>query len=186
MERKTLAACVMVFALAGCQTSYTYEPIIPNPENLEMANARCNLMASSAEQGIVAWGTPEYVAGAQLGNAIGNAVRVDNFMKQCMTLQGWRRVDNATKAAATKSQLTAEQRNTAISMLAISTVANRCNVKLSAEANRAVAAARSVATADMRREAAASAKEKMRPFETMGKKAYCEKARAIFAESQLL
>jgi hypothetical protein len=83
--------------LAGCQSTITYEPIIPNPPNLEMTNARCNLMSSSAQQGYFAMGSQAYVAGAAIGNAIGNAIAVDNFMRQCMLMNGWRRVEGGQK-----------------------------------------------------------------------------------------
>jgi len=84
--------------LAACQTNTTYVPIIANPMQIEMAEARCQMMSGSVQQGMVAWGSPGYVAGAQIGNALGNAIRVDQFMQQCMTLHGWKRVAATTGA----------------------------------------------------------------------------------------
>lgn len=89
------AACAVV---AGCQTNTTYVPIVANPMQIEMAEARCQMMSGSVQTGMVAWGSPGYVAGAQLGNAIGNAIRMDQFMQQCMTLHGWKRVAATTGA----------------------------------------------------------------------------------------
>lgn len=101
---RTIIAGLGLLVLTGCQSNFIYEPIVPNPPNLEMANARCQMMSSSAEQGMIAWGNPNYVAGAQLGNAIGNAIRVDQFMQQCMTIQGWRRVAATSTGVKGKTQ----------------------------------------------------------------------------------
>jgi hypothetical protein len=89
----------LLAVLAGCQTTYTYVPIIPNPKQIDMAQAQCQMMSGSVQQGMVAWGNANYVAGAQLGNAIGNAIRVDQFMQQCMTLQGWKRTSQGETQA---------------------------------------------------------------------------------------
>ncbi|WP_438750004.1 hypothetical protein [Pararhizobium sp. O133] len=132
-------ALVSLVTLGGCKSSYTYEPIIPNPPNLEMANAQCEMMSTSAEQGMVAWGTPGYVAGAQIGNAIGNGIRVDQFMRQCMTLQGWRRVQNLTDKtshATTTPQaapaLSPERRGTYVDALGLRHIASKCSITLPA------------------------------------------------------
>lgn len=90
MKKKFVIA--LSASLSGCATNYTYVPIVPQPRQIEMAEAQCQMMSTSAQQGIFAWGSSSYVAGAQIGNAIGNAIRVDQFMQQCMTLQGWKRV----------------------------------------------------------------------------------------------
>ncbi|AGB71049.1 MULTISPECIES: hypothetical protein [Rhizobium] len=92
MKIKYIAAVGLTAGLSSCATNYTYEPIIPNPPNIEMTQAQCQMLSSSTQQGVVAWGSTSYVAGAQLGNAIGNAIRADQFVQQCMTMNGWRRV----------------------------------------------------------------------------------------------
>jgi hypothetical protein len=97
LVKNIMIAAFCAATLSACQTGFTYEPIVPNPMQIEMADARCQMMSSSAQQGMIAFGSTSYVAGAQLGNAIGNAIRVDQFMKQCMTLSGWRRVPVQTK-----------------------------------------------------------------------------------------
>lgn len=106
MKRAFFFALPLCAVVAGCQSNYTYVPIVANPRQIEMAEAQCQMMSSSAERGMIAWGNPNYVAGAQLGNAIGNAIRVDQFMQQCMNLQGWKRVpkpEGATTVAATSA-----------------------------------------------------------------------------------
>lgn len=90
--RKIIAAALCAAGLSSCATNYTYVPIIPNPPNMEMAQAQCQMMSSGTQQGVFAYGSTSYVAGAQLGNAIGNAIRADQFVQQCMTMSGWRRV----------------------------------------------------------------------------------------------
>jgi hypothetical protein len=97
MKTQILFAVSVAAALSSCATNYSYEPIVPNAPNLEMTQARCQMMASSADQGVIAFGSTSYVAGAQLGNAIGNAVREDQFVHQCMTINGWRRVAGPQK-----------------------------------------------------------------------------------------
>lgn len=97
---KNLAVLTLAVCLSGCATNYTYVPIVPNPRQIEMAEAQCQMMSTSAQQGMFAMGSPSYVAGAQIGNAIGNAIRVDQFMQQCMTLQGWKRVSVQQKTTA--------------------------------------------------------------------------------------
>jgi hypothetical protein len=92
MRFKVFVAASIAAALSSCATNYTYQPIIPNPPNMEMTQARCQMLSSSTQQGVIAFGSSSYVAGAQLGNAIGNAIRADQFVQQCMTMNGWRRV----------------------------------------------------------------------------------------------
>lgn len=94
---RALAACVVILPLASCVS--TYEPIVAAPVPLEMAQARCEMLSTSTQQGYFAYGSQSYVAGAALGNAIGNAVRQDQFIRQCMTLSGWRRTDGSAPQA---------------------------------------------------------------------------------------
>ncbi|MFS8050434.1 hypothetical protein [Rhizobium sp. BR 314] len=43
------------------------------------------------------------MAGAAIGNALGNAIREDQFMRQCMTMSGWRRVPGPGQGKVTKA-----------------------------------------------------------------------------------
>jgi len=74
--------------LGGCQ-SVSYSRIGPGP-GLEYALAQCEINAMSTEQGMFAMGTPGYVFGAQLGNAVTNEVRRQEYLRRCMVLNGWR------------------------------------------------------------------------------------------------
>ncbi|MER8834579.1 hypothetical protein NKJ72_11690 [Mesorhizobium sp. M0045] len=109
---RMVAALAAALAIAGCQTSANshWEQIGYGP-TYEYANAQCSIMSSSTQQGMVAWGTPSYVAGAQLGNALGNAIRQAEFMKNCMVMQGWKQVPNAKVAAAKITPATAATTN---------------------------------------------------------------------------
>jgi hypothetical protein len=56
---------------------------------LRQAQAYCELAALQYQQGYYAYGSTAYVAGATLGNAIGNAIRQHQVFNNCMILQGW-------------------------------------------------------------------------------------------------
>lgn len=65
-------------------------------------------------------GSPSYVAGAALGNALDNAIAEQQFIKNCMTLQGWRQDAPGAKKSSTSlastqlpHQRTAKKRPTA-------------------------------------------------------------------------
>jgi hypothetical protein len=98
--RYIVAAAGLVAGLSSCATNYTYQPIIPNPPNMEMTQARCQMLSGSVDQGYLAYGSTSYVAGAAIGNALGNAIREDQFIQQCMTMSGWRRVPLQPQSAS--------------------------------------------------------------------------------------
>jgi len=89
MNKRVLVVAGGILGLAGCQTSPTYTQYMAGPP-LEYAQAKCNMLAPSVHTGYVAIGSPAFVAGAALGNAIGNAIAEAEFRKNCMALQGWR------------------------------------------------------------------------------------------------
>lgn len=96
MNIRLMAAVAGVVMLAGCEsTANTHWEKIGYGPTLDYAEAQCRIMAMGTQQGVIAWGSPGYVAGAQIGNAIGNAIREAEFMKNCMTMQGWKRMPNA-------------------------------------------------------------------------------------------
>lgn len=75
----TLTACV--------QHQWAYGPTATMP--FEQASGRCKLVAMGAEEGYAAIGRPAFVAGAALGNAIGNAVRINEAFNACMEAAGF-------------------------------------------------------------------------------------------------
>ncbi|RWQ46445.1 MAG: hypothetical protein EOS82_22300 [Mesorhizobium sp.] len=68
---------------------------------MEYAQAKCNMLAPSVDKGFIAVGSQSYVAGAALGNAIDNAIAEQQFIKNCMALQGWRQDAPGAKKAST-------------------------------------------------------------------------------------
>lgn len=83
--------------LCGCQSNVVYQRIGYGPEQ-PVAQAQCEIMAMGTEQGMWAWGSPEYVLGAEIGNAIANEARKQQFMKNCMIIKGWGQVPKAGKS----------------------------------------------------------------------------------------
>lgn len=104
-EGAALAALVL---LASCQSTQDgkKEWVQFQPGDIfDVADAKCKLFAQTQQQGLYAQGTPGFVAGAQLGNAIGNAIRMEQAYKQCMIIAGWKqqpvtKVKPVTVAAA--------------------------------------------------------------------------------------
>ena len=95
----TMIVVACATALVGCQ-SVSYSRIGPGPE-LEYALAQCEINAMSTEQGMFAMGTPGYVFGAQLGNAITNEVRRQEYIRRCMVPNGWmQRPGSSARAGA--------------------------------------------------------------------------------------
>ncbi|WP_189478828.1 hypothetical protein [Mesorhizobium sp. M1E.F.Ca.ET.063.01.1.1] len=58
------------------------------------------MQKGSADQGYIAVGSPAFVAGAGIGNALGNAIAEDEYMKNCLILSGWKRALHRQGAAA--------------------------------------------------------------------------------------
>jgi hypothetical protein len=95
----TAAAVIVVAALTGCvQHQWAYGPTASMP--FEQASGQCKLTAMGAEQGVIAFGKPAFVGGAVLGNAIGNAVRVNTAYNACMEAQGFVIADGQQQQAA--------------------------------------------------------------------------------------
>ena len=86
--RNVLIAVAVAAALTGCvQHQWAYGPTASMP--FEQASGQCKLAAMGAQQGYLAIGRPSFVAGAALGNALGNAVRVNTAYNACMEAQGF-------------------------------------------------------------------------------------------------
>lgn len=92
MIRILIVAATCMF-LAGC-AKYDWIPG-PNAVNRDfgMQNAQCSLMARHGGGGFVAAGSPNFVAGAAVGAAVGNAVRTQQDYNDCMAATGWQPVE---------------------------------------------------------------------------------------------
>lgn len=83
----------VMLTLGGCQTTGSTQWVKYGPgPDYDYAKAKCEIGAMGVEQGVVAWGSPGYVLGAQLGNAIGNEIRKAEFTDRCMVMHGWKRM----------------------------------------------------------------------------------------------
>lgn len=95
-----LARAVMMLALSlgGC-VSHTW---VPGPDvhaTFEEQTAQCRMIARHGGSGFYASGSASYVAGAAIGNAIGNAVRANADFNDCMAASGWETADQPSAAA---------------------------------------------------------------------------------------
>ncbi|TJV39454.1 MAG: hypothetical protein E5Y02_25495 [Mesorhizobium sp.] len=107
MKIKSLMALGATVAICGCQTSNQddYMQIGYGP-SFEVAHAQCEMRKGSVDQGYLAIGTPAFVAGAGLGNALGNAIAEDQYMKNCLIISGWKRAPHGKGAAAATAAAT--------------------------------------------------------------------------------
>ncbi len=79
--------------LAGCAV-HTWSPGPGvSAADFERTRARCSIMARSGQTGFSAYGSTGFVAGAALGNAIGNAVRANRDFNDCMLANGFQVAD---------------------------------------------------------------------------------------------
>ena len=90
---------ISLVGLAGC-ASNTWAPGPNAKGSFEEAKGNCSLMAQGSERGFYARGTQDFVAGAALGNAIGNAIREQATFNNCMSANGWIAVDKKTGTTA--------------------------------------------------------------------------------------
>lgn len=67
--------------------------------DFDAGKARCSLMARHSGSGFVAYGSPNFVAGAALGNAIGESVRTQQDFNDCMLATGWKIADQPSTSA---------------------------------------------------------------------------------------
>lgn len=93
-----LAALAGLLAVAGC-VQHVWAPGPDAHGTFAEQSARCRLMARADERGYIAFGSSSYVAGAAIGNAIGNAVRAQADFNDCMAASGWLAVDAAPASA---------------------------------------------------------------------------------------
>jgi hypothetical protein len=67
--------------------------------DVEPAKARCSLVARHGGSGFAAYGSPSFVLGAAIGDAIGEGIRAQQDFNDCMEASGWRIADGQTAAA---------------------------------------------------------------------------------------
>jgi hypothetical protein len=84
-----IIGATLLAGCAGSQSTRQFARIDANAPPLEQALAYCRIQSQGAQQGYYAAGSGAFVIGAALGNAIGNAIRADRFIDDCIVLMGW-------------------------------------------------------------------------------------------------
>ena len=90
--RTVVTLALSVFSLIGCAT-HTW---VAGPDargTFGEADGRCKLLANNTGGGFYAQGSQQFVAGAALGAAIGQAVKAQNNYNACMEASGWEVAD---------------------------------------------------------------------------------------------
>lgn len=101
MRVRVLLALCAGATLCGCQTSNQSDYVqIGYGPSFDVAHAQCEMQKGSADQGYIAIGSPGFVAGAGIGNALGNLALEDQYMKNCLIINGWKRAPHGQGAAA--------------------------------------------------------------------------------------
>ncbi|HTV90145.1 MAG TPA: hypothetical protein VME41_14115 [Stellaceae bacterium] len=97
---KKLALSITLLVLTtGCVT-HTWAPGPTATMPFEQASGRCKLVAMGADQGFVAVGNANEVAGAAIGNGLGNAIRENQAYNACMEAMGFVATDTQARVAA--------------------------------------------------------------------------------------
>lgn len=109
MLKPIIAAAAAALLLSGC-VNHTWAPGPYATTDAVSADGRCQLAAMGGEQGFVAVGSRGYVAGAAIGNAIGNAVRMNRIYNACMQANGMIPVDDPGAVGGKASVLSALER----------------------------------------------------------------------------
>ncbi len=82
------AVTTILVGLAGC-VSHNWTPGPDARGTFEEQSAACRMLARNGQTGVVAFGRPAFVAGAIIGNTIGNAVRANATFNDCLEAAGW-------------------------------------------------------------------------------------------------
>jgi hypothetical protein len=97
------AVAALVIGLSGCATHNWAPGPGMSASDFEPAKARCSLMARHSGGGFAAAGNANFVAGAALGNAIGESVRTQQDFNDCMSAGGWRIADQTPQTIAAQA-----------------------------------------------------------------------------------
>jgi hypothetical protein len=80
----------MAVPLSGCVQHEWLPSSGMQSADFAPAKAQCSMIASNSGVGFAAYGSQSYVAGAALGNAIGNSIRAQETFNNCLLAKGWR------------------------------------------------------------------------------------------------
>ena len=77
--------------------------------DFEPAKAKCSLMARHSGGSFAAYGDANFVAGATVGNAIGETARTQRDFNDCMAASGWKIADQPSAATQANQPMAASQ-----------------------------------------------------------------------------
>lgn len=124
-----------------------------------------------------------YVSAMQASNSLGNQARVESFMQDCMTAQGWKRVAVEKAPKPVKAELVEpppEMREKGVQLLAMEDIARACKIRLTRQATNNFKELRSLSNAGIQADARKLARDSMRDKEkSMGRDQACKGARAV-------
>jgi hypothetical protein len=99
----------LMLIVSGC-ASHTWAPGPGmSAADFEPAKAQCSLMARHGGGGFAAYGDANFVAGATVGNAIGETVRTQRDFNDCMAASGWKIADQSGAASQVNQSSAASQ-----------------------------------------------------------------------------
>jgi hypothetical protein len=88
-----IAVALISITVSGCQAHSWAPGAGKSSAEFTRDNARCQYVARHGGTDMFAFGNANYVAGAMIGHAIGNAIRAQNDYNDCMEMTGWEVAD---------------------------------------------------------------------------------------------
>lgn len=122
-----LLGLAAALVLAGCQSDARMRWVqIGNGPTLEYAQAQCNILAMGVGQNTFAVGSPGFVAGAAIGDAIATGIAQAEFKKNCMVMQGWKQVPDVARASNPATPQARSKSEISKTILAFGSANNQC------------------------------------------------------------
>jgi hypothetical protein len=123
----TLLTAAAAILLAGCQSDARMRWVqIGNGPTLEYAQAQCNILAMGVGQNTFAVGSPGFVAGAAIGDAIATGIAQAELKKNCMVMQGWKQVPDVARTSQPHPPAATAKSEMSKTILAFGTANNQC------------------------------------------------------------
>lgn len=86
--RYAIATVAVSVCLTGCQNSRSYVKVADGPD-LGYAQAKCSNESMGTRRQYIASGSIGFVVGAAIAGEVVNGIQQQEYMKNCMTMQGW-------------------------------------------------------------------------------------------------
>ncbi|MBP1860724.1 hypothetical protein [Rhizobium herbae] len=105
--RYLIAVAGVSMCLSSCQSTNSYVKVSDGPD-LGYAQAKCANESMGTRSHYVAAGSIGFVVGTAVASAVVNGIRQQEYMKNCMTMQGWQnlatRMDQPPRNHMSKNQ----------------------------------------------------------------------------------